>query len=337
MEAPIDVLKKIDILSSFTHEELLIIYSLMKSVEIEKGKILFHEGDAGEEMYIVVSGKVSISVKIPDGGEFEIAEIAEGNFFGEMSIFEHVPRSATCYTKEDTTLLSLNGGEFYNFIQDHPSTTIKIMHRMLNITSQRLQNTGEFLSDMVTWGENARKRAITDELTELYNRRFLDDALEDRFTEAKLNRRPLSLVMVDLDYFGELNKEYGQEVGDKVILSVVPVFQSVFGEGDILARYGGDEFTFILSDTEAAKALNLCTKVVRELRKIKLLENMDGNIKQITSSIGIASFPAHADTLETLKERTDQALYQAKERGRNRAALYSSQVVDARRVWNCEL
>ena len=325
MQASIDVLKKINIFSSLASEELPIIYSLMKSVEIEKGSALFHEGDVGNDMYIVLSGRVAITVKTPDNGEYQIAEITGGDFFGEMSMFEQVPRSATCCTKEDTTLLTLNGRDFYNFIKEHPSTTIKIMHRMLNITTERLQETSAFLSDMVTWGEKARKRAVTDEFTGLYNRRFLDDALEERMATAELSNKPLCLVMVDLDHFAKLNKEYGEDVGDKVILSAVRVFKSVFSEGDILARYGGDEFTFILSDTGPAKALDICTMAVNELRKVKLLENMGSSIKQITSSMGIASFPAHADTLETLKERTDRALYQAKEQGRNRAVLYSPQ------------
>ncbi|HEB11869.1 MAG TPA: diguanylate cyclase, partial [Spirochaetales bacterium] len=82
---------------------------------------------------------------------------------------------------------------------------------------------------------------------------------------------------------------------------------------------------FVLSDTRPEKALDICTMAVNALRKIKLLENMGGSIKQITSSMGIASFPVHADTLETLKEITDQALYQAKDLGRNRAVLYSPQ------------
>ncbi len=118
MQASIDVLKKINIFSSLTPEELPIIYSLMKSVEIEKGKTLFHEGDAGDDMYIVLSGRVAITVKTPDDGEYEIAEIAEGDFFGKMSMFEQVPRSATCCTREDTTVLTLNGRDFYNFIKD---------------------------------------------------------------------------------------------------------------------------------------------------------------------------------------------------------------------------
>jgi diguanylate cyclase (GGDEF)-like protein len=321
-KATLDVLEKIEILSELTPEELRRIHGLMKTVHIEKEKTLFLEGEAGDELYIVLSGCVAISVKAPDGEVLPIADITGGNFFGEMSIFEQAPRSATCCTREDTTLLSLSGKDFYAFLQQHPQTTIKVMHKMLTITSQRLRETGTFLSEMVTWGEAARKRAVTDELTGLYNRRFLDDALEERFEEARRRGGVLSLVMVDLDHFGELNKEYGPEVGDRVIVAAAPVFRSLFGPQDILARYGGDEFTFILIDRGPEQALALCTRVNQALGKLTVLADLKGRMRRVSASIGIASFPAHADSLDVLKEKTDRALYRAKELGRDRAELY---------------
>ncbi len=321
-KTPLEVLQKIEILSELSPEELQRIHGLMKTVHIEKEKTLFHEGEDGDELFIVLSGSVNISVKTPDGVVLPIADITGGNFFGEMSIFEQAPRSATCCTRENTTLLSLSGKDFYAFLKQHPETTIKVMHKMLTITSQRLQETGAFLSDMVTWGEEARRRAVTDELTGLYNRRFLDDALEERFEESRRQGRPLSLVMVDLDYFGALNKEYGQEVGDRVIVEAVQVFRSIFGTEDILARYGGDEFTFILMDRGPEEALSLCTRLARDLRELPVLADLGGRIKRVSASIGITSFPDHADSLESLKEKTDRTLYRAKELGRDRAELY---------------
>ncbi len=327
MNTSLEILRKIDMLSSLDNDEIEQIYSRMKTLVKKKGEQLFHEGDIGEEMYIVVEGKVAITVNTPDGSKVEIAVITGGNFFGEMSIFENAPRSATCTTKDETNLLEFSKADFFDLMDNSPATAIKIMHRMLTTATVRLQNTGAFLSDMVTWGEKARRRALTDEFTGLYNRRFLDDALEDKFAQANFNKRPLSLVMVDLDNFGKLNKAYGEAVGDKVLLSAVPVFKSVFRDGDILARYGGDEFTFILPDTEPAAALDLCRKAVEDLRKIKILENMNGTIKKVTASIGVASYPSHADTLEKLKERTDKALYEAKEKGRDIAVLFEEKAV----------
>lgn len=318
----VEVLRSFDIFSSLSRDELALLYSFMTVEEYCRGHILFNEGDTGKIMYIVLSGSVSISVNTPNGGELEIAEISEGNFFGEMSIFDSASRSATCSAKCDTKVLSLKAEDFYQFINDKPQAGIAIMHRMLNITTLRLQNTGAFLSDMVTWGEQARVRAITDDFTGLYNRRFLDESLEECISEAKSKGHPLSVVMIDLDHFGTLNNEYGQETGDKVILAVVPIFKKLFRKEDILARYGGDEFTFLLPRTAGTQALNICTKLVREIRKINLLENLEGSLKTVTASIGIACFHDADDSPARITEKADQALYKAKEAGRNTAVLW---------------
>ncbi|MCK5197619.1 MAG: cyclic nucleotide-binding domain-containing protein, partial [Spirochaetales bacterium] len=198
-KTPVSILKSIGILSSLSHKELELLYSYMNTEEYRKGQTLFNEGDTGEIMYIVLSGSVSISVNTPDGKILEIAEITAGNFFGEMSIFDSAVRSATCTPKCDTKVLSLKADDFYEFIKNNPIAGSNIMHRMLKITTLRLNNTGAFLSDMVTWGEQARTRAITDDFTGLYNRRFLDEALEDRFAEAKGEGHYLSVIMIDLD------------------------------------------------------------------------------------------------------------------------------------------
>ncbi len=319
LQTPRDFLRSIDMFADLDDPELAVLGSSMRSIEIEAGSVLFREGDKGDELFVVKEGAVSISVKLPDEQELVISEIQEGNFFGEMSIFEGAPRSATCRTKMKSTLFGLKSGDFYELIRSHPRTASKIMYRMLAITVERLRNTGNFLTDMVQWGEDARKRAVTDDFTGLFNRRFLDDALEERFREAKMKGSSLCLAMVDLDHFGSLNKEYGEQVGNAVILEAVSVFKTVFGTKDILIRYGGDEFTFVLPETTSSEALEKCETVCSGLRKLSILEPFGGTIRRVTSSIGVAAYPEHARTVKELLEKADGALYKAKESGRDRA------------------
>ena len=313
-----EFLKGVDIFSSLDSEDLSRILPSFTVIDEEADHAIFREGDEGNEMYIVVSGAVATTVSLPDGKTFEIATFGPGDFFGEMSVFEQAPRSATCTTREHSRLLSLHEREFFKFLTQHSESAIKIMYRMLNITAGRLMNTGQFLTDMVQWGESARKRAITDEMTGLFNRRFLDDSIEAQFRIAQTEGRPMTVIMVDLDHFREINEAYGHNVGDEVILSVAPVFRNEMKSTDILARYGGDEFTFVCPDTDTDDAMKRARAICEQVRKLPLLEKWDGELKQVTTSQGLATFPRHAADLKTLREMADQALYRAKEQGRDR-------------------
>jgi diguanylate cyclase (GGDEF)-like protein len=316
-----EYVQSIEIFSDLSEEEFDIVRSVMKDHEYKEGEVLFFQNDDGNELFIVEKGCIAIEVHLPDGKKLEISEIHAGNFLGEMSIFENAPRSATCTAKEPSYLLSLHKDDFFGLMQVHPSVAAKMMYRMLNITASRLKNTDNFLSDMVQWGETARRRAVIDEFTGLYNRRFLESALAEQFSKVKREKGELSLAMVDLDNFGSLNKAYGEEVGDDVILAAVKVFRSVCDETDILVRYGGDEFTFILPGRHSRNAKHICDTICAELRALTVLEGMDGEIKQVTSSIGIATFPEHGNTSKALMEKADSAVYTAKEQGRDQAVV----------------
>jgi diguanylate cyclase (GGDEF)-like protein len=313
-----DFLKKVEIFSLLDDAERWSISELFKNKFVRREEILFREGENGNELFIVKSGKMASSIRLSNGEFRELAEFSCGNFFGEMSIFENALRSATCICKDDAELLSLNKRDFFEMIERHSAISVKIMYRMLNITTQRLRDTSEFLSDMVHWGEAARKRAITDELTGAYNRRFLDDAMDNYFESARTNGRGLSLIMVDLDHFREINEYFGHKGGDSVILEVVKIFNKHLRDKDILARYGGDEFTVLMPEIDALGAMEIAEKIRADVEMLDLFPNSDVPIKKISTSQGIASFPEHANDIKVLKQKADQALYRAKEEGRNR-------------------
>ncbi|OQX29943.1 MAG: hypothetical protein B0D92_01040 [Spirochaeta sp. LUC14_002_19_P3] len=315
-------LNKLNIFTSLSLEEVSCIHTFMKQHKFSKGRELFHEGDPGEEMYIVLDGEVAIFIQIGNGEETEVARIKEGSFFGEMSIIEKDVRSATCRTVSACTLLSLNAQGFQKIIRNEPQISIKIMNRMLNTAINRLQNTGAFLSSMIKWGEDARSRAVSDDFTGLYNRRFFDETLKEEISNAVKNKHPFSLVMVDLDHFGTLNREYGENVGDAVILAAVKIFREIFDETDILVRYGGDEFAFMLIGKDGKTALSRCRKLGEVLHKIDLLRGKSGSLKYVSASIGIAVCPEHGTTVHHLLANADKALYASKEAGRDRATLF---------------
>lgn len=318
MNEDISFLREVAIFSQLTDEELGSLLGLLRAVDAGEGQRLFREGDEGDELYIVKSGCVASRIRLQSGSEREIARFLPGDFFGEMCIFERAPRSATCSAVSDSELYSLHESDFYGMMNVRPRTAIKIMHRMLNITTQRLQNTSEFLSDMVHWGEEASRRVVTDELTGAYNRRFLDDALPRHFESARSTGNPLSIIMLDLDYFRQINEHYGQEMGDKVILSVVSVLRECMRQKDIIARYGGDEFTLLLPETDMESAWRIGERVRQGVESLPLLADLNGPVRAVTTSQGLASYPECASDLDALRDMADKALYRAKEEGRNR-------------------
>jgi len=214
--------------------------------------------------------------------------------------------------------LSLGAAAYDRLAKDRPDVAVGIMRRMLAITAGRLLDTGSFLTQMVQWGESARKRAVTDEATGLFNRRFLDDSLESLYSKAAVERKPFAVAMFDLDHFGDLNRAHGQAFGDEVIVAASGAMRRAFREGDILVRYGGDEFTFVMPGADGTKALELCRGLCREIRAIEFPKKPE---VRISASVGAASYPEHAADLEALKAAADKALYHAKEMGRDRAVV----------------
>jgi diguanylate cyclase (GGDEF)-like protein len=289
-------------------------------VELAAGEVLFREGDAGNELYILQEGAVGVSISLPDGSEQEIAKFAPGDFFGEMSIFDNAPRSATCRALQRSSLYSLSKASFAELTAHHARIALTLMYRMLAVTTQRLRNTSGFVADMVHWGENARRRAITDEMTGVYNRRFLDDSLAGYVAEAGEKSSPLALVMADLDHFRELNEMYGHEKADEVIKGAVGVFRSCLRPSDVVARYGGDEFVILLPATDSRAAFEIASSICRQVASLDVLAGMPGSIRNVSTSMGVAAFPEHAADAQALKAAADAALYKAKEEGRNRVS-----------------
>jgi len=318
-----DLITKISIFAELSQHEIETVLSLMKERSLERDSVLFQEGDTGSELFIILKGKVAISVTVPSGEELRLAEMSTGSFFGEMSLIERLPRSATCRLLEDSSFISLDGDGLLSLMRDNSHVAEKILYNMLTTTTSRLFNTNALLSDMVQWGEKARLRAITDEYTGLFNRRFLDESLRVELRKSLTTHAPLTLAMVDLDRFGTINKTYGEAFGDIVILRTSEVFKTGFRQGDILARYGGDEFTFLFPNTGGQEALELCAEVCRRISLLKFAEHPEF---QVTASMGLATTPDHAETVEALAAKADKALYEAKESGRNQAVLAKKEV-----------
>ena len=303
--------------------EFGMISAFLGRLQIQKGDCVFKEGDAGKEMFILVSGELSACASQSDGTDRWLFDVSPGDFFGEMSIIVHEPRSATITATEDSELIVLNEKDFYRIISDHPVIGIKMLKAIGAVQNQWLEKTSKSHSDLMRWGETARRRAITDELTGLYNRRFIEETMQNRFVHSSINLRKMALLMMDMDKVHEINETYGPLSGDKAIIAVAQILFSCIRSGDIAARLSGDEFAIFLPDTGIEDACQVAQRIRQGVEDTRLaVPKTPGSAEsmhiEIRISIGIAIAPTHAKSLESLYDAADNALREAKEKGRNR-------------------
>jgi diguanylate cyclase (GGDEF)-like protein len=170
--------------------------------------------------------------------------------------------------------------------------------------------------------EQLEKLSVTDPLTGLYNRRFLETRLEEERSRSQRQDKPFSIIFADLDNFKMYNDLCGHLAGDKALSKTAGVMRRTAREMDVVVRYGGEEFCLILPGTSKKEAFFLAER----LRQAVEAESFPGEINlprgQLTISLGIACYPDDSDTTHNLLAAADLALYRAKELGRNRTVLY---------------
>jgi diguanylate cyclase (GGDEF)-like protein len=159
------------------------------------------------------------------------------------------------------------------------------------------------------------RQAYSDTVTGLPNRRALDERLEDETSSARRNNSSFAVIMMDLDGFKEVNDTYGHSTGDDVLRYVFNFMARGVRNTDFLARYGGDELTLILTQTDLSSARIVCEKIVESMEKIRY-KLPDGKNLKLGISGGIALYPTHGGTGSDLLRAADAALYQAKKYAR---------------------
>src|SRR5579862_2881134 len=168
--------------------------------------------------------------------------------------------------------------------------------------------------------ESLRSQSIRDPLTNLFNRRYLEESLPRELLRASRNRRPLGAIMLDIDFFKRYNDTFGHEAGDAVLRELSKHLRSNIRGEDIACRFGGEEFMLIMPDADLEATQRRAEKIRLDARNIVVFHHGE-SLGTITLSLGVAGFPEHGATAENLLASADRALYAAKELGRNQVVV----------------
>lgn len=172
--------------------------------------------------------------------------------------------------------------------------------------------------------QQLNKKAYTDKLTKLYNRNFLEMYLENQLEATNISKEKLSVIMMDIDHFKNVNDKYGHTVGDVVLTVFAQVILRCIRKTDLVARYGGEEFIAILPATDTKTAVGIAERIRETIATEPMPKNGDTTIPHITCSLGVATYPIHADNKNNIIKVADIALYKAKQGGRNRVEIYNN-------------
>jgi len=175
--------------------------------------------------------------------------------------------------------------------------------------------------------EHLRENALRDALTGLYNRRFLEEYANTLVAGCQRRKCQFAVLMLDLDFFKQVNDTHGHEAGDKVIKTLADILARNVRSADIAVRYGGEEFLVVLMDCGAEGALQVAEKIRAETEATKI--PLPTGMLQKTISIGVAVYPEDADTFWQVVKFADVALYKAKETGRNKVVRFVAEMWDS--------
>lgn len=163
--------------------------------------------------------------------------------------------------------------------------------------------------------------AAIDSLTNIYNRRFGMDRLKEDFSRAVREHSSLTVAMVDIDHFKLVNDNYGHLVGDKAIILTTKIIRDALRDGDIVVRYGGEEFLMILYGASSENAINVCERIRHQVKDTVFMEGQQQI--NLSVSIGLCAYPEQVvDNEVSLIDMADQALYVAKQNGRDKVVKY---------------
>jgi len=302
MSTTTELLARVPLLHELSQEELKAFASFTRRERFRSGTDIVEIGAPGHSLYLVVDGLVQV-IYPSATGDFELARLGAGDFFGEMALLNDKPRSATVRALCPVDVLALDKEDFRRVVVDTPGLAL----RLLAALSMRIRNADEQISTL-------SEQAVRDPLTGLLNRRAFQERLTEEVDRARRYGSRFALVVMDVDHFKSINDTLGHVTGDEVLAWVGRLLQEHTRAADSPFRIGGEEFAVLCPASDAIMGGHAARRLVSVVGEAK--PPTQHNLR-ITVSAGYASCPEHGSSFEDVYATADGALFHAKASGRN--------------------
>jgi diguanylate cyclase (GGDEF)-like protein len=244
---------------------------------------------------------------VAQGAEFMSADLSKDRRGGRDAAGTAIAFPLACRNR---TFAALVG------VDPLPSSTVPSLGASVLASIRRLLEPAAIALDNAVALQKAEALSVTDDLTGLYNSRYLNLVLRREEKRSLRSGRPLSVLFIDMDGFKDVNTGHGHLAGSKALVEAAAVIRGCARETDVVARFGGDEFSLILPDTGREGAVAVAERIRDRLRAFHFLES-DGLSLRLTASIGIASLPEATESAEELLKAADRAMYRVKGSGKD--------------------
>ena len=285
---------------------------------LEEGEVLMEVRESNRTLYLILSGRLTIQLQ-PELNP--IAVLGPGDVVGELSFIDGQLTTAYAVAGVSTRVLALDEAIMTSLLETSPDIARNLLfvlaRRVRHLTNQELRR--EHANYAV---RQYAQDVIIDSLTGLYNRRWLDSMLVRELNRSDRDGRPLSLLLIGIDDFNKQTENEGRLAGESVLNAIAAVLQATTRPGEMLARYGKDEFMTVLPDTDTATGQEIGERLRQAIHQAQVPTSEGDSPAPLTVSIGVAERIA-GDKAEALISAVDGALFDAREAGGNQVCQVS--------------
>jgi diguanylate cyclase (GGDEF)-like protein len=281
-------------------------------IKLAPGQILLDPLRANHDIFVVLAGQLLVSTD--PGGSTTLGRLKPGDCVGEVSIIDDEPPSAYVLASAETELLAISQETLWKMLGKVHAIALNLLH----VLAHRFRQNNSILVDSLEMQRRYRNLSETDALTGLHNRNWCNEVFPKQLELSERIGQPITLAMVDIDHFKQINDQYGHAVGDLVLQHIGRLFHQNLRSTDLSARFGGEEFIVLMPATPLSKAVLSAERLRKKIEENEI-ELADGRRLRCTISAGVAEW-RHGLRLDELIGFADMAMYRAKHLGRNQVS-----------------